>query len=313
MNKYTRVGIVAIVVLLLLVSSQSPRREASADFPVLTGIAIGVGSAAVIGGASWVWNKLTGKPKTTTEVTVEWTDDQGRKITRKVTREIDPAVSYKLPEDIQNFQMPPGYSIDEKMLLDARQDETVIIRYDIAQLSADVSNNPLDYVGYELKRVTTMQFDRPSGEPPDKASELVFDLDLQDLKIGTTDIDDTKGTSYYSITIKSPQLGILFEASGLVAQGGSFIRSGDIPLGRYLVTPGNATLNYKERLTFPIPPGINSVEVVYTFVSGGDGVGIDTPFFTRQVTYILAIIAIVVAVLGLGLGAIALMRRTGNP
>ena len=43
-------------------------------------------------------------------------------------------------------------------------------------------------------------------------------------------------------------------------------------------------------------------------VSGGDGVAIDTPFFTRQVTYILAIIAIVVAVLALGLGAIALRR-----
>ena len=80
-----------------------------------------------------------------------------------------------------------------------------------------------------------------------------------------------------------------------------------------MVSPGNATLNYKERLTFPIPTGMDSVEVVYTFVTGGDGVATGTPFFTQQMTYILAIIAIVVPIFGLALGATALMRRPANP
>ena len=203
------------------------------------------------------------------------------------------------------FGADEGYSIREDMLLDARQDETVLIKHTIIKLGADVLTSPKDYVGFEVKRVTTMQFDRPAGAPLDSASQLVVNVDIQNLKFGTTDVRNTKGTSYYSIKIQSPQLGGLFNASGRVEQGGSFSWTGDISLAHYVVSPGNVVLNYHEPLKFSIPSGLSNVNVIYTFVTSGDGVQISVPVIDPLIGFVVAIFIALLAVVA----AILISRR----
>lgn len=305
---------VVILVTLCLIGLPQFHQDVTADEPITVGVTVVVVGGAILGAGAWLWNKLTAKPKTITTTTTEWTDARGVKHTFSIVREIDPEVSYRLPDDITSpFGADEGYSISEDMLLDARQDETVLIKHVITKLGADVLASPRDYVGYEVRRVTTMQFDRPPGEPLDSASQLDVNVDIQDLKLGTADVRNTRGSSHYSITIDSPQLGNLFNASGRVEQGGSFFSTGDISLAHYDVSPGNAVLNYNEILAVPIPSGLSNVNVVYTFITAGDGVQVSGPVVDLSLGIIVAIVIALLAVLAAILAILIARRGRTSP
>ncbi|HUU45371.1 MAG TPA: hypothetical protein VM118_06520 [Acidobacteriota bacterium] len=182
---------------------------------------------------------------------------------------------YTLPDDIPDLlPLPPSFELAETGSIEGTVDNQLQLSFSDINEQANVLDpglDDVDEVSFEVIRTATATWTRPESAVGDGL--MTIDINVEDLVLSTVSMPLTTGGAAYELEISSPELGVLFAASGYVKQDGDLVAQGSIDPGAYVTSSGSghATLDYSTQLTAPVPASLSSTTLDVRLRTVGSG------------------------------------------
>jgi hypothetical protein len=283
MRRVHQLVAMTLIFTLTCMTTRWTTRTARADEPVTAAtIAVYATITGGIAGAVWLFDRFLGaddppseppdKRKAYTEKKLKITITEEATTIEAVLRAYSESpAQIRVPEDFPTIVAPPGYTLQENHVLDARDDGVMEVRYD-ARYGANVLDSSFSgpAVGYNNDSTTVWRYMRPDGA---QGSTLTIPISAGNLVASTTDVPGTDGRSSLRFSIEAEELGgVLFESVVEVRQGRMPVVTGDIPVSAFSLTSGRAELSsYHRSLSVPVPDDVNTVTMFVKLEIDGAG------------------------------------------
>lgn len=179
-----------------------------------------------------------------------------------------------LPDDL-GFQAPHGYNMAEKLSVEQLPDNFARFASDSVLWFGDVLTPGFQgsLVAHDVERLGSVGYERPPGVNPNDKITVVLDVLLDNVDVWTSPIDNTHGFAGFTYRVHSPQLGVLFEASGSVHQDEMPVFTGMIPPQAYDAQVGRFGLEqFQQHIELDFLASDPQVDIFYDFVTFGKGV-----------------------------------------
>ena len=269
--KLNPVIISAILLPALMVSGASKSR---ADEPIITSIAIGLGTSIV---GAWIYDKISGdddddEPQLPScwDTCLKWGEDEENCGAGELC-----TFSINIPDDVRpTHEFPDGLDMAETVSFESAEDgKRVELRYENVNYHANVTEEEVKSLSFRTTRRSQFRFIRPVSDSSEETSTLEFDIYIEGLKLSTTDVPETVGGAGYEIIVSSPQLGVIFATSAYAPQGQEALINGDLSSDVYVSEPGFVELgNFSDSVSIKIPPSIFELNMTVEFSTFGTGV-----------------------------------------
>lgn len=277
--RHLRIIVIAMIGSLLLTLVPGPRsaEPVHADEPITTAIVIGwVGSAVAGAAVGWVASKFGGDSgsKASCMTTTTTVTHANGGTTTTTTTTCSGSSKTVVPDDHLD-EVPPGFRMSETILLQEAPDGSIHGEYRDLNYGTNVLDPVFGQpqsVRYDVERKSNVRFTRPQSAPSNVSSIFELVVSVEGLVLGTTDSATTFGSSRYELTVESPELGVIFQSTVEVPQGGEPIIRGDIPAERFELSAGRAVIpNYGQTSRLFVPSELSVIDLTVTFVTTGEG------------------------------------------